>query len=173
MVVIRRITLLDVQGDRATLDVEVESGTYIRSLAHDLGVRLGCGAHLEELRRTRVGALSVEQAHSVEKLEALRETGRLEDAVVAPGEALSVLPEIELTARGAERIMHGMKVTGEDVHGWIPDLSAEQPIRLSAPDGSLLAVGTVAGRAVRPLVVLRTPAIDDDNEAVVASDFTG
>jgi tRNA pseudouridine55 synthase len=172
-VVIRRISLLDVQEDRATLDVEVESGTYIRSLAHDLGTRLGCGAHLEELRRTRVGALHVDSAHSVEALESLRVAGRIAEAVLEPGEALSEHPAVELTSRGAERVVHGMKVSREDVCGGIPALPSEQPIRLSGPDGRLLAVGTVVEEAVRPLVVLQAPHSKGKNQAVVVSDFTG
>jgi tRNA pseudouridine55 synthase len=172
-VVVRRITLLDVQEDRATLDVEVESGTYIRSLAHDLGTRLGCGAHLEELRRTRVGALHVDHAYSVEALESLRIAGRIEEAVVEPGEALSEHPAVELTSRGAERVVHGMRVSGEDICGRIPELPSEQPVRLSGPDGALLAVGTDVEEAVRPLVVLQTPGPKEENEAFVASDFTG
>ena len=153
-VVIRRILLLDVQDDRATLDVEVESGTYIRSLAHDLGARLGCGAHLEELRRTRVGALHVDRAYSVEALESLRIAGRIAEAVVEPGEALSDLPAVVLTPRGAERVAHGMKVSGEDLRNRIPKLTSEQPIRLAGPDGTLLAIGSVVEEAVRPLVVI-------------------
>jgi tRNA pseudouridine55 synthase len=170
-VVIRRITLLDVQDDRATLDVEVESGTYIRSLAHDLGARLGCGAHLEALRRTRVGPLSVDRALSVGELESLRVAGHLEDAVLQPSEVLSELPAVELTRRGAERIVHGMRISGEDIRGRISELPVEQPIRLSGPDGALVAVGTVAEKAIHSLVVLQTPK--EGNEAVIVSDFTG
>jgi tRNA pseudouridine55 synthase len=172
-VVIRKITLLDVQDDRATLDVEVESGTYIRSLAHDLGAKLECGAHLEELRRTRVGALHVDHAHTVEALESLRIAGHIVDAVVEPGQALSDHPAVELTQRGAERVVHGMRVSREDVRGGIPALPSEKPVRLSGPDGTLLAVGTVVEEAVRPVVVLQTPGPRRKNQAVVASDFTG
>ncbi len=100
-VVIRRINLLGVDGSRATIDVEVEAGTYIRSLAHDLGQRLGCGAHLEELRRTGVGPHNIERALSLEKLETLNQSGRLEDALMTPADALSELPWIHLS--GEER----------------------------------------------------------------------
>jgi tRNA pseudouridine55 synthase len=176
-VVIRRITLLELKGDRATIDVEVESGTYIRSLAHDLGDRLGCGAHLEELRRVRVGALHVDQAHTLGMLESLRVAGCLEKAVVAPSEALLQLPALELSVRGAQRAGRGMGVSAEDVVGGLGGLRPNEHTRLLGQDRSLVAVGAVGeGRTfIRPVVVLQASGPKKDKEATttVASDFTG
>jgi tRNA pseudouridine55 synthase len=66
---IRRFEIPSVLGDRARFIAEVSAGTYIRSLAHDLGQALGCGAHLTELRRTQAGEFTLSQAVTLEDLE--------------------------------------------------------------------------------------------------------
>jgi tRNA pseudouridine55 synthase len=158
-VVIRQIRLLEAGDERATLEVEVGPGTYIRSLAHDLGKRLGCGAHLEELRRSRVGPFRVEQALALEKMEALAREGRLEEAVLEPSQALSDLPALRLGSEGASRVSHGRAVSPGDIEGQVPDLSAGQACRLLGPGGELLAVGVAAEglSQFRPVVVLANP----------------
>jgi len=156
-VVIRRIELLDVAGSRATIDVEVEAGTYIRSLAHDLGLRLGCGAHLEELRRTDVGPLNIERALSLERLEALTKSGRLEDALMAPVDALSELPWIHLSGEERQKISHGRRISVDKALRNLPSLEEGQSVRLMEPGGGLVAVGIVTDglETIRPLVVLQ------------------
>ena len=158
-VFIHRIDLQEVQGDRAVLVVEAGAGTYIRSLAHDLGRRLGCGAHLEELRRTRVGPFSLEQALSLEKLETLVQEGRLQEAIWEPARALSNLPALQLGTDGASRVSHGMMVSPLHIVGQVPDVPPGQPCRLLGPGGELLAVGVaVKGLSqFRPTVVLASP----------------
>ena len=159
-VVIRNIRLQGLQGDRASLEVDVESGTYIRSLAHDLGQRLGCGAHLEELRRSRVGSFTVDQALSLESIEILAREGRLEEVIWEPARALSDLPALQLLAEGASRVSHGRTVSSSDVAGGVPHVPPGQACRLLGPGGELLAVGmAVEGLSeFRPVVVLATPS---------------
>lgn len=157
---IHRIDLQEVRGDRATLVVEVGAGTYIRSLAHDLGQRLGYGAHLEELRRSRVGPFSVEQALSLEQLEILARAERLHEAIWEPARALSNLPALQLGADGASRIRHGMAISSRDLAGRVPDVAPGQPCCLLGPGGELLAVAVPAKDPTqfRPMVVLASPA---------------
>jgi tRNA pseudouridine55 synthase len=154
MVSIYRIDLQELRSDRAALVVEVGAGTYIRSIAHDLGRRLGCGAHLEELRRTRFGRFSVEQALSLERLEMLAREGRLKEAVWEPSRALANLPAIQLGTEGASRVSHGMAVSSLDIAGQVADIPPGQPCRLLGPGGELLAVGVADLSRFRPVVVL-------------------
>lgn len=156
-VVIRGIELLDVEGNKAALRIDVESGTYIRSLAHDLGLRLGCGAHLEQLRRTRVGPLGIEQALSLEELEMHSLAGRLHEQLMAPAHALSELPGIHLNLDEKHKIRHGRSTTIEETSDPLPQLSKEQPLRLLDTDGDLVAVGMMDDDLVtiRPIVVLQ------------------
>jgi tRNA pseudouridine55 synthase len=68
---IKEFEILGVEGERARFRARVASGTYMRSVAHDMGQMLGCGAHLESLRRTAVAEFSLEDAHTLEEFEAL------------------------------------------------------------------------------------------------------
>ena len=156
-VVIRKIDLLGVKGAKVALGVQVESGTYIRSLAHDLGQRFGCGAHLEELRRIHVGPLDIEQALSLEELGALSQAGRLEEKLMAPAMALSEFPEIRLSAEEKHKICHGRSISVEEASGNLLRFREERSVRLLDSDGDLVAVGTVADDLVtiRPVVVLQ------------------
>ncbi len=88
---IDRITLLSFEAPDAELEVVCGKGTYIRSLAHDLGQRLGCGAHIVALRRTSSGGFSADDATPPEALSKLAEAGRLEDAILAPDRAVERL----------------------------------------------------------------------------------
>uniref|UniRef100_UPI0035ADC3C5 tRNA pseudouridine(55) synthase TruB n=1 Tax=Thauera aminoaromatica TaxID=164330 RepID=UPI0035ADC3C5 len=85
-VVIHALELLDFAGERFTIRVHCSKGTYIRSLAMDIGAALGCGAHLAALRRTAIGAFDLSGALTLEALEAAGEGGR--DALLAPVDAL-------------------------------------------------------------------------------------
>jgi tRNA pseudouridine55 synthase len=137
-VTIRSLELLELDGATARLEVTVSSGTYIRSLAHDVGKRLGCHAHLSELRRTRVAAFSVSHAVTIETLEREGPLG----ALLTPNEALRGLPLVRVGAEVAKRLAHGHPPRFDELVG--EDLSAAADtdfVRLVGPEGELLAVG--------------------------------
>jgi tRNA pseudouridine55 synthase len=115
-VTIHRLELLSFSGDEAVIDVDCSKGTYIRTLAADLGETLGCGAHLNALRRTRIANLDVANAVSIEQLEAL--SGADRDARLSPADTLLAdLPIVRLNAFETERIIHGQGVRWEGVAG--------------------------------------------------------
>jgi tRNA pseudouridine55 synthase len=118
-VTIHELRLLDLSGDTAEIDVSCSKGTYIRTLAADIGEALGCGAHLTALRRTRIGRLSVESAVTLERLEALAMAER--DACLAPADAMvAELPRADLVEGEVARILHGQAVrwAGEAGQRW-------------------------------------------------------
>lgn len=105
---IHRIDLIGWHGDEVLIDVSCSKGTYIRTLAEDIGEALGCGAHLSALRRTASGALRVEQAVSLPGLEALAETER--DALLRPVDALlEDWPLVRLAQAEAARFLSGLR----------------------------------------------------------------
>jgi tRNA pseudouridine55 synthase len=119
--------------DLLTLTVACSAGTYIRTLAQDLGRELGVGAHLDELRRTRAGKFTIEQSITLDALEKLENPP---DVLLQIGEAVSHLPELLLPADRVERTRNGLasRYTG--------DVPADgDPVRMTAPDGELVAVG--------------------------------
>ncbi|MGH9801732.1 MAG: tRNA pseudouridine(55) synthase TruB [Blastocatellia bacterium] len=89
--------------------VVCSSGTYIRTLAEDIGKRLGVGAHLISLRRTRAGGCKLDQAVTLESLSELVESGRLDEMVISMADAVA-LPEIQLDEVECKAIAHGRSI---------------------------------------------------------------
>ena len=107
-VTIHAITIVAGHGDEWTLDVTCSKGTYIRTLAEDIGEALGCGAHLAALRRTASGALTLEGACTLEQLGAMSEAER--DAMLKAADALlEDWPVVRLDAEGAGRFLSGVR----------------------------------------------------------------
>ena len=107
-VTIHRIDVVDWQHELLVLDVRCSKGTYIRTLAEDIGEDLGCGAHLAALRRTASGKLSVDDAVTLEQLTALSEPER--DALLLPSDALlAEWPRVQLPDDEAGRFLTGLR----------------------------------------------------------------
>jgi tRNA pseudouridine55 synthase len=144
-------------NDDESIDLRVRvvcsAGTYIRTLAEDLGQQLGIGSHLMELRRTRAGPFQIGGALTLERLAEVCKLEMLGDVLVSPYDALSHLPVIELDAEQARRTMHGVDL--ELSHDPPLTLADGHAVRLSL-NSELIAVGRfdVSDRAVHPAVVL-------------------
>lgn len=133
---VESIELLALEGDHLRLAVTCGSGTYIRSLARDLGEALGCGAHIASLRRTWVEPFDRPQMATLEQLEALAAAGgeAALDARLLPVDAgLARFPAVVLDAAGAARVAHGQPVGGP---GPVADT-----LNLVGPDGRSLGLG--------------------------------
>jgi tRNA pseudouridine55 synthase len=107
-VTIHAIDIVDVQADTVTLDVRCSKGTYIRTLAEDIGTRLGCGASLAALRRTGSGSLSLGDAITLSALEALPDAERAA-LLTSPDTLLADAPELRLPADEAGRFLSGLR----------------------------------------------------------------
>lgn len=136
-VVIHALELLSCDVDRCRLRVRCSKGTYIRTLAEDIGRVLGCGAHLTALRRTAVGELSVVDALNLDALTALDEVARSRH-LRAPDALLQSLPAITLVGTDVQRFSHGNPVSV----GGATSLAAGTRCRVYA-DGRLLGLGGV------------------------------
>jgi len=106
------------EGDRLTLQVDCSAGFYVRSLAHDLGVRLGVGAHLSELRRTRSGDYALADALPLAAAE--RDVAAAAAAVVPLACVLPGLPRLVLTDEGVRRAAHGRDLGAADFEAGSP-----------------------------------------------------
>lgn len=111
------LELLEWAPPEAVIDVYCSSGTYVRSLAHDLGQALGCGAHLVGLRRTKSGRFTLRDAVPMRKLREHFETGTWYQLLIPAAEALSDWPSIELTHDQVEAIRHGHRIPAEEKPG--------------------------------------------------------
>ena len=107
-VTIHAIDIVECQADALVIDVRCSKGTYIRTLAADIGEALGCGAHLSALRRTASGPLSLADAHTLEHLSQMSEAER--DALLLPADTLLAdWPEVALDAAEAGRFLSGLR----------------------------------------------------------------
>src|SRR5215471_18930882 len=95
---VRRIELLDQRETQITLGVTCSKGTYIRTLGEDIGLALGCGAHVLHLQRCRVGHFSLQDACSMSVLQHQMQLGNMSHVLIPITEALSFLPFLMLTA---------------------------------------------------------------------------
>ena len=101
--------LTEVQGSIARFVIECSSGTYIRSLAHEMGQRLGCGAHLAEICRTAVGEFSLQQALELEDLAEASRQGKFEECVIKLEHLLPNFPSVTVLPVIEKRVRHGSK----------------------------------------------------------------
>ncbi len=127
---IHALELLDFAATRFSIRVACSKGTYIRSLAMDIGAALGCGAHLSALRRTRIGPFDVADAVTLERLEAVDEAGR--DRLLAPADALvGHFAAVTLDAESAAALLQGRVVRPA------PAGPEGTPVRVYGPQGFL------------------------------------
>jgi len=136
------------KAPKAIIDVRCSAGTYIRTLCHDLGNRIGCGAHMSFLLRTRAGAFSLEDTVTLEKIAEKSEKGAIGEVMVSMSKALEHLPGVKIQDSVAAAVRCGNKVL-------LPAVSMEQPVsghqmvRMEGPAG-LLALAVVDRPEGRP-----------------------
>lgn len=132
-VTVHALDLVSHEGDSIELDVRCSPGTYVRALARDLGERLGTGAHLAALRRTRSSGFDLAQAVSAD---------RLEDApahIVPLSRLLPELPAVTVGAEGRLRLAHGRELAPEHVLAAFPGAGVDR-VRIVGEDGELLGL---------------------------------
>jgi tRNA pseudouridine55 synthase len=167
---IKEFDIIELDGLCARFRARVASGTYLRSVAHDIGQMAGCGAHLEALRRTAVGEFTLAEAHTLEQLEQaaqkiqggaplLPALGRsryfpqeaanvLSDYLIHPRKLLPLLPTVTANDEIAARIRHGQAVN-------LPELSRAREVKVFYGQRDLIAIATrVAGTLFHPKIVL-------------------
>jgi tRNA pseudouridine55 synthase len=166
---IKEFAILAVDNDRARFRARVASGTYMRSVAHEMGQLLGCGAHLESLRRTAVAEFDITQAHTLEEIE--RQTNETKTCHSEPGgtpgeepafprqeeiatlfihprQLLPQFPSVTADEPTVARIRSGRPVN-------LPELSRARLVKVFQGQSDLIAIATrVAGTLFHPKIVL-------------------
>ena len=134
--------------------VACSAGTYIRTLAEDLGKQLGVGAHVAELRRTRAGQFKIADAITLDQLREEAQAGSLAQILRSPDAALSFLPAMQLSEDDVRRVGQGIDLQVEET---VASLWTDgQAVRMRVIDGQLIAVGTYdeERKTVHPKVVI-------------------
>ncbi|CAG4919806.1 tRNA pseudouridine(55) synthase TruB [Paraburkholderia gardini] len=139
-----------------TFRVTCSKGTYVRTLAEDIGEALGCGAHLVALRRTGVGVLTLEHAVTLDALSDAAESER--DAWLQPVDALlSTFPEVQLDAEATRRFLHGQRLRLDEL-AISEDVLKQSPRMRVYGEGRLLGVAKAADGVLAPERLVVTAA---------------
>jgi tRNA pseudouridine55 synthase len=147
-IIVHEFTITSVAEDTAAFRATVSACGYIRSLAHDLGQRLGCGAHLASLRRVAAGPFCADAALTLEELATLMEAGDLERHLPHPRTLLPELPSTTADAHTAGRMRNGALCN-------LADFSAAPRVKVFANRHELIGIAQrVAGTLFQPLVVI-------------------
>jgi tRNA pseudouridine55 synthase len=158
-VTVHRFEIQQIEGDQASFIAEVSAGTYVRSLAHELGQKLGVGAHLTELRRTASGEFTLAQATTLERLAEMKELSlaqQLEQSIAEislhPRRILPQLPSVTVNEQTVALIGNGRAVN-------LAEFSGTSQVKVFFGQDELIAIATrIAGTLFQPKVVLRTAA---------------
>jgi tRNA pseudouridine55 synthase len=175
---IKELDILTVEADRLQFRARVASGTYMRSVAHEMGQHLGCGAHLESLRRTAVAEFTIADAHTLDQLATAAgncsasnslptedernsarstsfsnvATAELEEIFIHPRQLLPHFPSVTADEQNAARIRSGRPVN-------LPELSRARQVKVFAGQRELIAIATrVAGTLFHARTVLSPAA---------------
>lgn len=152
---VKQFDISKLEDSRAHFAARVASGTYLRSIAQEMGQLAGCGAHLESLRRTAVAEFQLDDAHTLAELEQAALGGEaaggevnLDAIVVHPRKLLPALPSVTADDEATSKIRHGMAVN-------LSDFSRAPEVKVFAGQRDLIAIATrVAGTLFHPRIVL-------------------
>ena len=146
---IAKFEITGLEGAEASFTMSISAGGYVRSIAHELGRDLGCGAHLNSLRRTRAGEFTLDQAHTLEELELLAgDAEALEAKCVHPRCILPEMPAVTGDAQALGRLRNGAQAN-------LPDFSQAPLVKVFAGQRELTGIAMrVAGTLFQPVVVM-------------------
>jgi tRNA pseudouridine55 synthase len=147
---IESFEITGLNGDEASFTLSISAGGYVRSIAHEMGQALGCGAHLTSLRRTRAGVFTLVQACKLDELQLLAgDLPALEEKSVHPRSLLPEMPDVTADEQVLGRLRNGAQVN-------LPEFSSAPLVKVFAGQRDLAAIAQrVAGTLFQPVVVLR------------------
>ena len=152
------LDLVDLEETRLRLRLTCSKGTYVRSLAHDIGERLGCGGYLSQLRRTRSGSFSLDDALTFERIEQLQQTGKLSEALLDIGQALDFVT-VTVNEDFCGQVQYGRRPRAVDIAEVKGDFLSGDNVLLKDGRGAVLAIGTA-------VIAAASLSHDSENEVI-------
>lgn len=140
-VTIKNIEVLKIKLPFVCIRVRCFKGTYIRSLGFDVGRRLGCGAHLFSLCRTRVGPYRLKDSFTQDRIEKIKEQGGVKKIIIPIEKALEDFPSLVVFEKFKTKIRHGQEIKAEDIKSIEKDFSENEKVVLKDDSGKVLAIG--------------------------------
>ena len=146
---IRSFEITALSGAVASFAISVSAGGYVRSVAHELGLALGCGAHLSSLRRTQAGAFSLDDAHTLDELAPLADNlEALETLCLHPRKLLPEMPSVTADEQALGKLRNGAQAN-------LPEFSQSPLVKVFASQRELVGIAKrIAGTLFQPVVVL-------------------
>jgi tRNA pseudouridine55 synthase len=146
---IRGFEVLALESSEASFNIDISSGGYVRSVAHELGQALGCGAHLSQLRRTCAGMFTLDDAHTLEELHALAgNDAALDAACIHPRTLLPEMPSVSADSAALGRLRNGAQAN-------LPEFSTAPLVKVFAGPRELAGIAKrVAGTLFQPVLVM-------------------
>jgi tRNA pseudouridine55 synthase len=147
---VKELEIIKFENSCAHFCARVTSGTYLRSIAHDLGQAAGCGAHLQSLRRTSVAEFTLADAHTLDEFgQAVQnKEAVLDDLFIHPRKLLASLPSVTASDEVVARIRHGQPVN-------LPEFSRAGEVKVFCGQRDLIAIAIrIAGTLFHPRIVL-------------------
>ncbi len=136
------LKLLDYHNDIVTFEAKTSAGTYIRTLCDDMGNELGCGAHLAELTRTRVGELKIEDSITLEELKQDARENCFQNKINSIDKTLSFLPYIEVKEENENSVLTKMTIMEDSINDISKKINGEEYWRVRNSSGKLLGIAT-------------------------------
>lgn len=148
---LKEFEILHTNSDQATFRARVASGTYVRSVAHEMGQKLGCGAHLASLRRTAVAEFVIEAAHTLQQLDTAMQQGSVQSLFIHPRTLVPQFPSVTADDQTAALIRTGRSVN-------LPEMSRAPQVKVFYGQRELIAIATrIAGTLFHPKIVFAVP----------------
>jgi len=144
---IKEISIKSVNMPYVELKVSCSKGTYVRSLAHDVGQKLGCGAYLFSLRRTKVGPYGLQDALSPERISEVKKEGKINEALISMEEALAHLPSVAVREDSVAKVQNGARLVSSSVSSVEGKFEPGQTVSITDEQGSIIAMGKALSRS--------------------------
>jgi tRNA pseudouridine55 synthase len=139
-IVIENLEPVGRDGEDWILDVTCSKGTYVRTLCHDMGEKLGCGACMSSLRRMAAGRFSVEDAYTLTDVQQAADNERAEELLLPIDSLFQAYPALTVTGAAEKKIRNGQ--------GFLSDKADPGPVRLYSQNGEFLALGNAENGSV-------------------------
>ena len=148
---VHELTLLDLEGAEAHIRAHCSGGTYLRSIAHEMGQAMGCGAHVRDLRRTQSGDFEAAQARGIEELERMSAEERLGEALIPAAKLLPEFPSVFVEPGSISHIRQGRNFPVSPFRVQ----AGTKYVKAVSREGELIAIGeAVLPNLYHPLVVM-------------------
>lgn len=134
-ITIHSIDILEINGERVTIDVKCSKGTYIRTLCEDIGIKLHVGAYMNTLRRVRTGPFTIDESHTISELKEMKENGTLSEAVIPVDSMFMEYPAIYLNPKQVRSVTNGVAMTYNAEEG--------QRLRVYDDSGKFLCISKI------------------------------